>query len=222
MRSFMDIDRSLKELVEYLESQGYIKTEKVKNAFLDVPRDIFIKDVFPGKAYMDTPLPIGNGQTISAPHMVAIMAEELRPCSGHRVLEIGGGSGYHAAIVGRMVGPEGHVISLERFEVLVKKARNALASIGIENVTMIHGDGSEGYPEHGPYDRIYYTCAAPYVPKEVFDQLKVGGILLSVEGEPYSTQRLIRYFKVGDSQIEKEMLTLCVFVPLIGKYGHRS
>ena len=221
MRPFMDIDRSLKELVKYLGSQGYIKTENVKNAFLDVPRDLFIRGVSPGKAYMDTPLPIENGQTISAPHMVAIMVEELKLDHGHRVLEIGGGSGYHAAIVARIVGPDGSVISIERFGVLAKEARNALASIGIENVTMIHADGSGGYPEHGPYDRIYYTCAAPYVPKEVFDQLKIGGILLSVEGEPYSTQRLIRYVKVDDSLIKKEMLTLCIFVPLIGKYGHQ-
>lgn len=169
---------------------------------------------------MDRPLPIGKGQTISAPHMIAIMEEELLLERGMKVLEIGGGSGYHAAITAHIIGPEGSVVSVERIPALVRSARRSLQEAGIINVDMVEADGSSGFPEGGSFDRIYYTCAAPYLPDSVKDQLKEGGIILSVEGPAHSVQRLIRYRKTETGSFEKEILTSCVFVPLIGKEGH--
>jgi protein-L-isoaspartate(D-aspartate) O-methyltransferase len=215
-----DMTDRRREMVNYLEGQGVIVSDRVKKAFLDVPRDAFVGGVTRSSSYRDTPLPIGAGQTISAPHMVAIMAEELELDSGLKVLEIGGGSGYHAAIVAHIIGNDGQVISIERIPDLVEKARLSLASVGIKNVLLIKADGSEGYRTEAPYDRIYYTCAAPYVPEVVMDQLKMGGILLSVEGRPYSSQRLIKYRKNPEG-IEKQLLTHVIFVPLIGKHGQK-
>jgi protein-L-isoaspartate(D-aspartate) O-methyltransferase len=211
-----------KALVEKLKKDGVIRTGNVKDAMLSVPREAFLPDATIGEAYVDRPQSIGNGQTISAPHMVAIMAEELRLEEGMKVLEIGGGSGYHAAIVSRLVSPGGKVISIEVIPSLAERARNSLASSGIDNVRTICGDGSIGYPDEAPYDRIYYTCAAPFIPDVIFDQLAEGGILMSVEGEPYSTQKLINYQRTSDGTIEKRILTYCIFVPLVGKYGQRS
>lgn len=211
-----------KLLVDRLKSEGIVKSRDVEKALLSVPREAFVPKGSTRDAYHDRPLSIGKGQTISAPHMVAIMAENLDLKKGHKILEIGGGSGYHAAVISRIIGEEGRVISVEVVPELAERARKALASAGIDNVTMITGDGSRGFPEEAPYDRIYYTCAAPYVPEIMFEQLKVGGLLMSVEGDPYSTQRLIGYGKKEDGTFDKEVLSYCVFVPLVGEYGHRS
>lgn len=220
MISFASGEQKRRKLVEKLESENIIRSERVRTAFLEVEREEFVPATMKGKAYVDSPLPIGKGQTISAPHMVAIMAEELHVSQGMKVLEIGGGSGYHAAIVSRLVGENGMVISIERVGELAESARRSFRSAGIENVEMMIGDGSEGYEKEAPYDRIYYTCAAPFLPREVKDQLKVGGMILSVEGSPLSSQRLIRYTKDEDGNLTSENLTYCIFVPLIGKHGH--
>ncbi|MGA1848939.1 MAG: protein-L-isoaspartate O-methyltransferase, partial [Thermoplasmatota archaeon] len=162
---------------------------------------------------------IGSGQTISAPHMVAIMAEALLCRRGHKVLEIGSGSGYHAAVVSRLVGEEGHVFSMERVPDLAGFARRNIDEAGISNVTIIEGDGSVGHPEQAPYDRIYYTCAAPKIPGQVMDQLSESGILLGVVGPNGGIQRLIRYRKEKGT-LREERMTHCVFVPLIGELGY--
>lgn len=207
------------DLVRGLLEEGIIRSRDVERAMLSVDRSDFVPGRSRREAFFDHPLQIGEGQTISAPHMVVIMAEELMVHEGHRVLEIGGGSGYHAAVIAKMVGPKGHVYTVERIASLVKWGRENLVKAGIDNVTFIEGDGSTGYGEGAPYDRIYYTCAAPNVPQVVIDQLVDGGIILGIVGPKYGVQRLMRYTKVG-GKIEKEGLTRCVFVPLIGEKGY--
>jgi protein-L-isoaspartate(D-aspartate) O-methyltransferase len=207
------------ELIRNLINEGIIRSREVERAMLSVDRSFFVPGRSKREAYFDHPLQIGEGQTISAPHMVAIMAEELLVHNGHKVLEIGGGSGYHAAVISRMVGPEGHVYTVERIPSLVKWGRENIRKAGIDNVTFVEGDGSTGYEKGSPYDRIYYTCAAPNVPQMVLDQLNDGGIILGIVGPKHGVQRLMRYTKIG-GKIEKEGLTRCVFVPLIGEMGY--
>jgi protein-L-isoaspartate(D-aspartate) O-methyltransferase len=215
MNSGDTLKQKRERLVIYLKDQGHIRTPAVERAFLQVKRELFVPIHLRNAAYHDRPLPIGKGQTISAPHMVAIMAEELDLNEGFSVLEIGAGSGYHAAIVSRLVGSSGKITSLERISKLAGNSRKSLKASKIENVEVLTLDGSNGYPENGPYDRIYFTCAASELSPEIFDQVKENGMVLSVEGEPYSTQRLIRYLKDGNGKWKAETLTFCVFVPLL-------
>jgi len=207
-----------KKLVNHLLKSGYIKTEKVKKAFLEVPREYFVDEEYKNQAYFDTPLQIGSGQTISAPHMVAIMCEALDIKDGQNILEIGTGSGYHAAIVAKMIGDNGNVFTVERFEKLSKKAKNNLKKANIKNVTINVSDGSEGLLNNSPYDRIYVTCAAPDIPKPLINQLKNKGKLLIPVGRTLCKLVLL---EKNDNQIKEKYLGGCAFVPLIGKYGHK-
>jgi len=210
-------EQERERLVTNLCREGYIKTERAKHVFLTVPREAFIPDSLKNYAYVDTPLDIGQSQTISAPHMVAIMCESLDIKDGQKILEIGTGSGYHAAIVAKLVGDTGQVYTIERFESLAKKAIENLKRIGITNVIVEVGDGSCGLPSYQPYDRIYVTCAAPKIPQPLIDQLQDSGKLLVPVGDMYCELILL--------EKEKEKTVLyrlggCVFVPLVGKYGH--
>ena len=213
----LEFDSERKYLVSSLKRTGYIKSNAVEQAFLKIPREDFVPNSMKSLAYMDKPLEIGEGQTISAPHMVAIMCEALDIQKGQTILEIGAGSGYHAAIVSKIVGTTGHIYSVERIQSLVKYAEENLKTVGITNVTVIGGDGSEGLEEYAPYDRIYVTCAAPIVPQPLLDQLKNPGKLLIPVGNMYCELR--RIDKEG-SEITERNFGGCVFVPLIGKYGH--
>jgi protein-L-isoaspartate(D-aspartate) O-methyltransferase len=206
-----------KRLVDSLVRQRYIKSEEVKKAFLEVPREEFLPDSLKTKAYIDTPLEIGYGQTISAPHMIAIMCESLDIVKGQKILEIGAGSGYHAAIVSHIVGEEGHVYTIERFENLAKRAEENLRKTGFTNVSVEVGDGSLGLKKHEPYDRIYVTCAAPDVPEPLITQLKDFGKLLIPVGRMFCELKLI---EKKEGTIRSKNLGGCVFVPLVGKYGH--
>ena len=205
------------QLVNRLMREGYIKSDNVKKAFLAVPRENFVPEPLKMQAYVDRPLEIGNGQTISAPHMVAIMCEALDVYEEQKILEIGTGSGYHAAIASQLVGEKGHIYTIERFEDLAKRAQENLKHTGITNVTVEVGDGSEGLKTYEPYDRIYVTCAAPSVPQLLIDQLKDFGKLLIPVGSMYCELQLIE--KKGEQYLSKN-LGGCVFVPLVGKYGH--
>ena len=211
--------RDADSLIDDLVREGVIHSPPVERAMRAVRREDFVPRRLRMSAYADHPLPIGGGQTISAPHMVAIMAEELQVEEGDSVLEIGTGSGYHAAVISHLVGQKGRVFSVERLEGLADEGRRNIIRSGISNVQVIGADGSGGYPDKAPYDRIYYTCAAPKVPKIVMDQLKEGGVLLGVVGPNGGVQVLIRYRK-KDGKIEEEPLMRCVFVPLMGKYGY--
>ena len=210
-----DIKR--KNLVDMLKKQGRIKTKEIEKAFLEVHREKFIPKIFEKHAYSDTPLEIGNGQTISAPHMIAIMCEELDLKKGQKILEIGTGSGYHAAIVAKIIAPNGHIYSIERHKNLAEKAILNLKNAKIKNVSVEIGDGSEGFKEYSPYDRIYVTCAAPIIPPPLIEQLKDPGKMLIPVGSTICTLYLLEKNK---GKIKKENHGGCVFVPLIGKYGH--
>jgi len=210
-------EQEREHLVAALLREGYIQSEPVKAAFLTVPREAFVPPSLQNYAYIDTPLDIGQGQTISAPHMVAIMCEALDIKKGQKILEIGAGSGYHAAMVATLVGTTGHVYSIERFDTLAKQAIENLKQAGITNVTVNVGDGSAGLPEYQPYDQIYVTCAAPNVPPPLIEQLQDPGKLLIPIGDMYCELTLLEKNK---GKITTRHLGGCVFVPLVGKYGH--
>ncbi len=203
-------------LIENLKKYGYLRSKKVEDAMLAVKREDFVPDHMRNLAYKDTPLEIGFGQTISAPHMVALMCEELELEEGLKVLEIGAGSGYHAAIISKIIGEKGKVYTVERIPELVEFAKNNLKKAGIKNVEVILGDGSLGLPEHAPYDRILVTCSAPDIPQPLVEQLKEGGILLIPVGRTFSI--LIKGRK-RHGKLEKREICECAFVPLVGKFG---
>jgi len=191
-------------------------SDRVLEAMEDTPRELFVPDRVRQMAYMDHPLPIGDGQTISAPHMVAIMCDLLDLGEGMRVLDVGTGSGYHAAVMAKLVGPEGQVYSIERVATLVAFARNNLWEAGIENVTVVEGDGSRGLPDHAPFDRINVAATAPKVPEPLQAQLKVGGKLVIPVGSCYQELLLVVRTEEG---FEAEQHGGVVFVPLIGDHG---
>jgi protein-L-isoaspartate(D-aspartate) O-methyltransferase len=213
----MKLEENRKKLVESLKKQGIIKSKEIQNAFLEIPREKFISSIFEKHAYLDTPLEIGQGQTISAPHMIAIMCEELDLKKGQKILEIGTGLGYHAAIVAKIIEPDGCVYTIERHENLAEKAKQNLKNINIKNVTVEIGDGSEGLVKYAPYDRIYVTCAAPSIPQPLIEQLKDPGKMLIPVGNTICTLVLV---EKNNGKIKKENHGGCAFVPLIGKYGH--
>jgi protein-L-isoaspartate(D-aspartate) O-methyltransferase len=214
----MDFELERKKLVDSLRRRKYITKPEVISAMMRVPRHLFIpKGIIP-YAYHDSPQQIGSGQTISAPHMVGIMAEKLDLKSGQRVLEIGGGCGYHAAVVAEIVKPQGHVYSVELIENLANFARENIKKCGLgDTVTVVHGDGGLGLPEHAPYDRIYVTAASPDVPPPLIEQLKDKGKLLVPSGGRHF-QTLLYCEKKG-KKITRKDYGGCVFVPLRGKYG---
>lgn len=205
-------------MVQHLLSEGHLRPGRVAEAMRRVPRHLFLPSS-EEQAYADHPVGIGQEQTISAPHMVAIMAEALDARPGMHVLEVGTGSGYHAAIVAELVAPGGKVWTVERFEDLAAQARQNLlhAGIGEERVQVVVGDGSEGWPAAAPYDRVCVTCAAPWVPKPLLSELREGGRLLAPVGER-AQQDLLQVDRTARG-FEEQRLGACVFVPLVGKHG---
>ena len=205
-------------MVEHLRSQGFLRTDRVAGAMARVRRDLFL----PGQedlAFADRPQGIGRGQTISAPHMVAMMAEALDLAPGMKVLEVGTGSGYHAAIAAELVAPGGTVWSVERFPDLAAQARANLRHAGYaeDRVRIAVGDGSEGLPRDAPFDRIYLTCAAPAVPAPLLGQLAPEGKLLAPVGTR-TEQELLLVERTPQGSVRRS-LGGCVFVPLVGKHG---
>ncbi len=206
-------------LVNRLKSELDL-SEKVYRAMLKVPRHLFVPYNYRGEAYTDSPLPIGREQTISAPHMVAIMCELLDLKEGEKVLEIGTGRGYHAAVVAEIVGKSGKVISVERIEELAETARNILSALGYDNVVVVVGDGSGGYEEEAPYDKIYVTASAPDIPEPLVNQLKSGGKMVIPVGDYF--QQLIVVEKDREGNVNKKVWGAVRFVPLFGDYGFRE
>ena len=213
----MDYKEARQRLVKLLKFERRIQTAEVEKAFLETPRELFVPDRIKKYAYIDSPLEIGKGQTISAPHMVAIMVEALDIKKGQKILEIGAGSGYHAAIVAKLVGKKGHVYTIDRFKDLAENAKENLKNAKITNVTVETGDGSEGLQKYAPYDRIYVTCAAPDIPPPLIKQLSENGKLMIPVGHTICNLELIE--KTKNKVVTKD-LGGCAFVPLIGKYGH--
>jgi protein-L-isoaspartate(D-aspartate) O-methyltransferase len=192
--------------------------ESVISAMARVPREVFLPDAIKSRAYDDTPLPIGLDQTISAPHMVAIMCDLLDLQPGMTVLEVGGGSGYHAAVMAAIVGPNGMVYSVERKPELVAAAKKNLEKAGITNVTMIEADGSLGLPEHAPYDRISVAATAPRIPEPLKQQLRVSGKMILPVGRDYQDLYLVT--RKNGFCVEEKMGV--IFVPLIGEEGFKE
>ncbi len=205
-----------KRLVEHLRRQGV--SEGVLTVMMRVKRHLFVPPHFGDQAYADYPLPIGEGQTISAPHMVAMMCDYLELKKGEKVLEIGAGSGYHAAVIAEMIGDEGHIYSVERIQWLVEFSKENLQRAGYKNVTAILGDGTLGLPEHAPYDKISVTCAAPDVPPPLLEQLKTGGKMAI----PIGKYRQALYLVEKKNGVERERKCDVVFVPLLGRYGFKT
>jgi protein-L-isoaspartate(D-aspartate) O-methyltransferase len=208
-------------MVRRLVESGVITSAKVAHAMELVERHLFLPADLVDDAYLDTPLQIGEGQTISAPHMVAMMAEGLDLQPGHRVLEVGGGSGYHAAVMAELVKPEGRVYSMERIASLAESARRNLKAAGYENIVeVIVGDGTRGLPERAPFDRISIAEAAPYVPEPLKQQLAENGKMLIPVGNRWY-QELTMVERKGD-KFKETKLGGCVFVPLIGEFGFKN
>jgi protein-L-isoaspartate(D-aspartate) O-methyltransferase len=208
------------ELVEKLLRNGYVKTDAVKNAMLKVPREEFIPPENRQYAYKDQPLPIGKGQTISAPHMVAIICEILKLEKGMKILEIGSGFGYNAAVVAELIGPEGHLFTTERIEKLAISAEDNLRHTGYHQcVTVLHRDGTLGLEDEAPFDRIYATASAPKIPEPLKKQLKISGRLLTPIGSHNFFQELICLHRVAEDKYESHQMGGVAFVPMIGEHG---
>lgn len=206
------------ELIEKWVSSGTIKDRKVIEAFRKVPREEFIKEGRKEESYGDYPIPIGEGQTISQPTTVAIMTEALELREGQKVLEIGAGSGYQAAIIAEIIGPQGKIISTEIIQELAKLAQKNIKKLGMKNVEILHYDGSKGYSKEAPYDRIIVAAASPKIPKPLIEQLKEGGIIVAPVGNMLE-QVMVKARKKNGRLVE-ERLGDFMFVPLKGKYGY--
>jgi len=204
-------------LLDYLERQGYLKSDAVRRAMESVDRRQFVPANERARAYDDTPLPISEGQTISAPHMCAMMLETLQVKPGDTVLEIGAGSGYHAALAASIVGPKGFVHTVERIGSLAEQARANLSGAGIENVEVHLDDGSLGWPDRAPYDHIMVACGAPSLPMPLVEQLKVGARLIVPVGGRFH-QELLTVTRTIEG-FEQTSRGGVVFVPLIGRHG---
>lgn len=200
---------------EQLEARG-VSDQAVLAAMKNVPREDFVPAELLGLAYEDGPLPIGEGQTISQPYMVAFMIEALEIAPQNRALEIGTGSGYAAAVLSR-VAMEVHTV--ERLAPLAEAARARLVHHGYDNVSVHVGDGTLGWPEHAPYHAIVVTAGAPSVPEPLMAQLAVGGRLVIPVGPHPRMQTLLRVRRLGEKDYREETLMEVVFVPLIGAAG---
>lgn len=205
-------------MVHYqLEMRG-ITNARVLDAMRKVPRHLFVPSERAHGAYSDHALPIGEGQTISQPYMVALMTELLDPAPSHRILEVGTGSGYQAAILAELAK---EVVTIEREPSLSQRAREVLETLGYTNITFVVGDGTEGYPPLAPYDGIIVTAGAPFIPQPLIEQLAPGGRLVIPVGHRYEqVLTLAEKDKQGTVHISEH--GYCVFVPLIGKHGWQA
>jgi len=204
--------RSNGELVDYLKRAGVLYDEDVERAMRAVDRAAFVEQQYRSAAYADTPLPTSGGQTISAPHMVAVMTQHLAAALGARVLEIGAGSGYQAAVLSELVGDDGAVVTMERVPELAALSKKRLA--GYENVTVVTGNGALGYPKKSPYDRILVSCAAREPPASLLAQLSASGRMVVPVGAAGS-QKLMLIEKVAGRVTAQDLGCDCVFVPLV-------
>ena len=191
--------------------QRGISDKAVLRAMDEVPREHFVEARFADAAYADRAMPIACGQTISQPYVVAYMTEQLGVQPGHRVLEVGTGSGYQAAVLSRIAR---EVVSIERYRTLAEAARKRLSALAYHNVEVLVGDGLAGVPERAPYDRIIVTAAAETVPETLTAQLAEGGVMIIPVGPHSGIQRLVRLTKTKEGMQEEQLLDVR-FVPLL-------
>ena len=205
-----------KEMVKRDLAGRGVRDDLVLDAMRKVPRELFLPKNLREFAYEDTPLPIAGEQTISQPYIVAFMAEALMLRGGEKVLEIGAGSGYAAAVLSEIAAG---VYTVERLGPLAEKAAALLAELGYDNVHVLHGDGTKGWPEHAPYDAIVVAAGGPQVPESLKEQLKVGGRLVIPVGTDQLSQELVRVIRVSANEYRSEDIADVRFVPLIGEEG---
>ena len=205
-------------VAEQIASRG-LRNARVLDAMRRVPRHAFVPEAIEAWAYTDSPLPIGEDQTISQPYIVALMADAAHLCAGHRVLEIGTGSGYGAAILAEIAA---HVDTIERLRTLADHARRVLADLGYANIDVHHRDGTLGLPERAPFDAIVATAGGPRVPDLWRTQLAIGGRIVMPIGPDRDMQRLVRVVRTSERQFDTEDLCAVQFVPLIGEHGWQS
>ena len=201
-------------MVEHQLRHRGIRDHRVLQVMLDVPRHEFVPPEYMDEAYEDHPLPIGESQTISQPYMVAIMSEALELTGSERVLEVGTGSGYQAAVLAKLANT---VYTIEKNAHLARSAGERLARLGFTNVIALIGDGTLGYAETAPYDAILVTAGAPIIPQPLIDQLAEGGRLVIPVGELHS-QELVQVKKIEGRSVQ-HTVNYCRFVPLIGRHG---
>lgn len=214
----VDFERLREEMVSEQILKRGITDEKILEAFRNIPRHLFVPENQRNFAYQDHPLPIGEGQTISQPYIVALMSWLLELQPFQKVLEIGTGSGYQTAILAYL-GAE--VYSVERIAILAEKAQRLLGQLGFKNIKIKIGDGTLGWKEYSPYDRIIVTAASPSILESWKKQLKVGGkIVLPLDEGGY--QKLVVVDKVSDTEFKERKICDCIFVPLIGRYGYKE
>jgi protein-L-isoaspartate(D-aspartate) O-methyltransferase len=205
-----------REMVEKAIVARGVRSELVLNAMRSVPREAFLPHQLREFAYTDCPLPIEEGQTISQPYIVGLMTEALALQGGERVLEIGTGSGYAAAVLAEIAAD---VYTVERIGPLAEKAASTLADLGYDNVHVLYGDGTKGWPEHAPYDGIIVAAGGPAIPESLKAQLKIGGRLVIPVGRDPKIQELVRVTRISEHEYRREDLADVRFVPLIGDEG---
>ena len=203
---------------EQIEARG-VRNPLVLAAMRRVPRELFVPKKLRDAAYEDSPLPIGAGQTISQPYIVAFMIEALNLRGGEKVLEIGAGSGYAAAVLAEIAG---EVFTIEQIGQLAEMAATNLEKAGCENVHVRHADGTEGWAGEAPFDAILVSAGAPDIPKSLERQLAVGGHMVIPIGQNPRAQELIRVTRVDEDEFEQEDIADVRFVPLIGREGWES
>jgi protein-L-isoaspartate(D-aspartate) O-methyltransferase len=213
-RGSEELRRVRRRMVERLIEAG-VRDARVLAALEAIPRHWLVPEALQAQAYKDSALPIGGGQTISAPSTVAAMSEAIALRGDECVLEIGTGSGYQAAVLGALAE---RVVSIERLPRLAAEARRALDKLGVGNVVVHLGDGTLGRPAEAPYDAIVITAAAPAVPEPLLEQLAPGGRLVAPIG-PREGQRLVRIDRGADGRFTREVLGPCRFVDLVGRHG---
>jgi len=209
-------DKARAKMVEQQIAARGVRSKLVLDAMGQVPREAFLPERLHEFAYDDTPLPIAEGQTISQPYIVALMVEALNLVGGEKVLEVGAGSGYAAAVLAQIAG---EVYTIERIGQLAQKAGSVLSENGYENVHVIHADGTLGWPQQAPYDAIVVTAGGPEVPESLKSQLKTGGRLVIPVGTDTRAQELVRVTRVSQTGFKTEDLSDVRFVPLIGEQG---
>jgi protein-L-isoaspartate(D-aspartate) O-methyltransferase len=211
-----DFEADREEMVERQLRRRGISEQSILDAFLAVPREEFVSGEHAHLAYGDHPLPIEAGQTISQPYIVALMIQAAGIAPGDKVLEVGAGSGYAAAVISRIAGK---VVGIERQVDLVKIAHERLRRLGYDNVEIVEGDGTRGWPEAAPYDAILAAASGSHVPKALIEQLATGGSIVMPVGNPGWVQELVKVTKKEDGTLKEQNLGGVRFVPLIGEEG---
>jgi protein-L-isoaspartate(D-aspartate) O-methyltransferase len=222
MASVLDHDRFARQreaMIEHAIVGRGVRSERVLDAMRNIPREAFLPPSMEEFAYEDAPLPIAADQTISQPYIVALMMEALGLEGSEKVLEVGTGSGYAAAVLSRLAK---QVYTVERIGQLAEKAASTLADLGIVNVHVLHGDGTHGWPEHAPFDAIVVAAGGPIVPESLKRQLRVGGRMVMPLGRDVRVQELVRITRASHDEYTTEELADVRFVPLIGDEGWRE